>query len=231
MHLPLWSFHRNPPMPHRVVVGMGLALTAMFLNGVGHAQTYVKIDPQGQPHWASHPTGPDYQFTQIGAIKPPVSNPGTEAKRDQPLAQQRALIEAQAVRPLVEHISQRHGMDPALVLALIDVESSFNPRAVSPKGARGLMQLMPDTARAYGMRDPRELHIPEKNLDFGIRHLKDLLQAHNNNWALTLAAYNAGRNAVQRHGMRIPAYNETLIYVPSVLARVDRHRVRPSQPD
>lgn len=210
---------------------MGLLLTGMVLSCVVHAQTYVKIDRQGQPHWASHPTGSGYHLTPIGSIKPPASGAAAEARRDRPLTQRQALIGAQTVRPLVERISQRYGMDPALVLALIDIESSFNPRAVSPKGARGLMQLMPETARAYGMRDPSELHVPEKNLDFGIRHLKDLLQAHNNNWALTLAAYNAGRNAVQRHGMRIPAYNETLIYVPSVLARVALHRVRPSQPD
>lgn len=229
MHLPLWFSHRNPTMPHSVGAGMVLLLTGMVLSCTGHAQTYLKIDHQGQPHWASHPTGPGYRFTPIGAIRPLESD--AAAKHHYSPAQRQALIGAQTVRSLVERISQRHGMDPALVLALIDVESSFNPRAVSPKGARGLMQLMPDTARAYGMRDPRELHVPEKNLDFGIRHLKDLLQAHNNNWALTLAAYNAGRNAVQRHGMRIPAYNETLIYVPSVLARVDLHRVRPSQPD
>jgi soluble lytic murein transglycosylase-like protein len=104
------------------------------------------------------------------------------------------------------------------VLSLIDVESRFDPQAISPKGARGLMQLLPATAARYGMHALTELHDPQRNIDLGVRHLKDLLQSNQDNWALALAAYNAGNGAVQR-GQRIPAYRETMLYVPAVLVR------------
>jgi soluble lytic murein transglycosylase-like protein len=97
---------------------------------------------------------------------------------------------------------------------MIQVESNYNPRAVSPKGARGLMQLMPETASRYGVRsifDPRE------NIDGGVRYLKDLLALFNSDLRLAIAAYNAGENAVQRFN-GIPRYTETQNYVKKVLA-------------
>jgi soluble lytic murein transglycosylase-like protein len=132
-----------------------------------------------------------------------------------------------AVKHLLREASLTHGIDYELLQALIATESGFNTQAVSPKGARGLMQLMPTTAAAYGMRDIQELHDPEKNLDIGIRHLKSLLATHRGQWALALASYNAGQGAVAKHGQRIPGYTETMLYVPAILAKA----VRPGTQD
>lgn len=112
--------------------------------------------------------------------------------------------------------ARQTALDPALVHALIYVESRYNPAARSTKGAIGLMQLMPETASRYGVT--RALHAPEANLRAGTRYLSELLTMFDNRLDLALAAYNAGENAVRRHGMRIPPYRETRDYVPAVLA-------------
>lgn len=108
-------------------------------------------------------------------------------------------------------------LDPALVHALIFVESGYDPAARSPKGAIGLMQVMPDTGLRYGVKDLARS--PKDNIRAGTLYLKDLMQQFNNRLELVLAAYNAGENAVLRHGERIPPYPETQRYVPAVLAR------------
>lgn len=122
---------------------------------------------------------------------------------------------------LLEAAAQRNGLDPALVHALVDVESGHDARARSPKGALGLMQLMPETARRYGIRDPLD---PAQNAAAGTAYLRDLLRLFGGDLALALAAYNAGEAAVLRHGGRIPPFAETRAYVPKVLARYQRFR-------
>jgi soluble lytic murein transglycosylase-like protein len=102
----------------------------------------------------------------------------------------------------------------SLVRAVIVVESGFNPRAVSKRGAIGLMQLLPATARRYGVKD---IYDPEQNIRAGTRYLRDLLTRFDSNLELALAAYNAGEEAVERYGRHIPPYAETLNYVPSVM--------------
>ena len=84
------------------------------------------------------------------------------------------------------------------------------------------MQLMPTTAKRYGMKNEQELHVPSKNIDIGVRHLKDLLELHRGQVPLAIASYNAGQGAVAKHGQRIPQYRETMIYVPAVLAYMAR---------
>lgn len=108
-------------------------------------------------------------------------------------------------------------LDPALVHAVIHVESGYNQKAVSPKGAIGLMQLMPDTARRYGVTNPAKS--PEANLRAGTLYLKELMQMFEGRLDLVLAAYNAGEKAVQHYGLRIPPYAETQAYVPAVMAK------------
>jgi soluble lytic murein transglycosylase-like protein len=110
------------------------------------------------------------------------------------------------------------------VEAVVAVESGFDARAVSPKGARGAMQLMPETGRRYGLKGPGDFDLAERNIEAGVRHLKDLIAAHQGNVALALAAYNAGPRAVARHGQRIPPYPETMLYVPAVLSRAAGQR-------
>jgi len=113
----------------------------------------------------------------------------------------------------IREISARHGMSPALVEAVIRVESAFNPQAVSRKGARGLMQLMPETANALGVQDSFD---PRQNIDGGVRHLRRLIDRYPGDLQLALAAYNAGVGAVDSHG-GIPPYPETQQYVRRVL--------------
>jgi soluble lytic murein transglycosylase-like protein len=113
------------------------------------------------------------------------------------------------------------GLEPALIHAVIYVESAYNPAAVSPKGAVGLMQLMPDTARRYGVIDSKD---PVQNIRGGTQYLTDLKRMFENDLALVLAAYNAGESAVLRSGRSIPGFPETLRYVPRVLKEYERLR-------
>ena len=114
---------------------------------------------------------------------------------------------------LIRHASDRYGVDVALVKAVIHTESHFNPDATSHKGASGLMQLMPQTAAMYGIRD---LYNPKQNIDGGVRHLRYLLGKYRNNLKHAIAAYNAGETAVRKYA-GIPPYPETQKYVSKVL--------------
>jgi soluble lytic murein transglycosylase-like protein len=118
---------------------------------------------------------------------------------------------------LINQAAHDTALDPALIHAVIHVESGYNALARSPKGAIGLMQLLPATSVRYGVRDPGRS--PEANIRAGTRYLSDLMQQFGGRVDLVLAAYNAGENAVVRHGMRIPPYPETQHYVPAVLAK------------
>lgn len=122
---------------------------------------------------------------------------------------------------LIRDVAREEHVDPALLHAVITVESAYNARALSPKGAVGLMQLMPDTARRYAVSD---IWDPVQNLRGGARYLRDLLMMFNDNVGLALAAYNAGEKAVIRAGHRIPPYAETRSYVPRVLEHYTRYR-------
>ena len=104
---------------------------------------------------------------------------------------------------------------------MISVESSYNPKAVSNKGAAGLMQLMPGTAKRYGVADAFD---PAQKLRGGANYLRDLLKLFDSDVSLALAAFNAGEDAVMKHGNRIPPYRETLRYVPKVLDYYQRYR-------
>jgi len=125
---------------------------------------------------------------------------------------------------IVDVAAKSHGIEPALVHAVITAESGFNPNALSRKGASGLMQLMPDTARRYGVRN---IFDPVENIHGGVRYLRDLLAMFNGDMRLALAGYNAGENAVIRAGNRVPPYVETQNYVPKVIDLYHRFRTRP----
>jgi soluble lytic murein transglycosylase-like protein len=129
-----------------------------------------------------------------------------------PGAPRQERISPEAVDKAIDTAAQRHGVDPNLVRAVVKVESDFNPHAVSRKGAMGLMQLMPATARSLKVGNAFD---PNQNVDGGVRHLKSLLQDYNGNLELSLAAYNAGSGAVNR-SRGIPPFPETRDYVKKI---------------
>lgn len=118
----------------------------------------------------------------------------------------------------IESTASWYGVDPLLVKAIIKVESNFNPRAVSPKGAMGMMQLMPDTARKNGVKDPFDA---QENIEGGVRYFSQLMKMFDQRLTLALAGYNAGENAVIKYGNKIPPYPETIDYVEKVYIHYD----------
>ena len=127
-------------------------------------------------------------------------------------------------RDLVEAAAKRYNVDADLITSVIAVESNFDPKAVSRKNARGLMQLLPETAAQLGVRN---IDDPAENIDAGTRYLRDLLQKYNNDVALALAAYNAGPDKVQLYG-RVPPYAETISYVRRVKRGYEKNKSAPS---
>ena len=158
--------------------------------------------------------GPDghriFSNTRIISISPPDSSmlpePGTR-----PRIRRKGRPPA-GIGRLIDRIAREHGMDPELVNAVARVESNYNPKAISPKGALGVMQLLPATAERFGVADAYD---PAQNIEGGIRYLKFLRDQFPGNLSLVLAAYNAGENAVRKHG-GIPPYRETRDYVRKV---------------
>ncbi|NJO17564.1 MAG: lytic transglycosylase domain-containing protein [Thioploca sp.] len=124
-------------------------------------------------------------------------------------------------RSLIQKIAEQTQVDPALLHAIIQAESSYNPRARSPRGAVGLMQLMPATGRRFGAKN---LTDPTANVYAGARYLRYLLETFDNNKKLAIAGYNAGEYAVKRHGNKIPPYKQTQKYVNKVMSLYEAHR-------
>jgi soluble lytic murein transglycosylase-like protein len=122
------------------------------------------------------------------------------------------------IEEAVERIATRHALPPELLHSVIKVESNYNPYAVSPKGALGMMQLIPATARRFGVGDVFD---PVKNIEGGAKYLRYLLDLYNGNYPLALAAYNAGEGAVAKHG-GVPPYRETQDYLRLVKKQLDR---------
>jgi hypothetical protein len=132
---------------------------------------------------------------------------------DQQVPDVTGLLQSTPYGEIISAVSEAHGVDPLLVRALIQVESNYKPRARSRKGAMGLMQLMPSTARTYNVRNPFD---PKANIEAGIKHLKSLIDRFGQR-DLALAAYNAGEGAVTRFN-GVPPYRETKSYVSRILA-------------
>ena len=127
-------------------------------------------------------------------------------------------------REFVEAAAERYGVDADLITSVIVVESNFDPNATSRKNARGLMQLLPETAERLGVKNILD---PQENIDAGTRYLKELLQRYNNDLVLTLAAYNAGPERVQQYG-RVPPFAETISYVRRVKRGYEKSKTKSS---
>ena len=113
---------------------------------------------------------------------------------------------------MIQSAAKKYSVDADLIFSVIAAESNFNPRAISRRGARGLMQLLPATGTRFGVKD---IFDPAQNIDAGTQYLRDLMARYQGDLVLTLAAYNAGPGAVQRYG-HVPPYNETISYVRAI---------------
>ena len=185
-----------------------LALVAVAQPAV--ADIFMFRDDKGVVHFTNIPTGDKrFRLVRKEAGTPPLT---AAAGMPQVLMPREEIIRLFA--PIIERASRTHGVDVALVHAVISAESGYNPGAVSRAGARGIMQLMPDTARRFGVQNIMD---PSDNIHGGVRYLRELMKLFNGNMELAVAAYNAGENAVIRHGHRVPPYAETVHYVPKVL--------------
>ncbi len=149
-------------------------------------------------------------FSNTGNIA--VSRPSAAAESASPPRTRRRGQPPAGIGRLIDRIARKHGMDPELVKAVARVESNYNPTAISPKGALGVMQLLPATAERFGVANAYD---PAQNIEGGIRYLKFLRDQFPDNLSLVLAAYNAGENAVRKHG-GIPPYQETRDYVRKI---------------
>jgi soluble lytic murein transglycosylase-like protein len=168
-----------------------------------------------RPHWpanlgAAHRKPAGFQDMYAKAVE------GTEPQRGRDSANEPAAIRGKNVdeiKKLAEYYATANKVPPGLVKAVIETESGFNPRAISPKGAKGLMQLMPSVISSMGVRDPYD---PNENINAGVNMLKTLLKNYNWDYKKALAAYNAGRTAVDAGG-GIPGYDETRDFVEKVI--------------
>jgi soluble lytic murein transglycosylase-like protein len=161
-------------------------------------------------------------LSNFASVESPVElipAPASTAAAGAPAAPPSARPATFDVGSIVLQVAREVDVSPHLLHAVIAVESAYDAGAVSPKGAQGLMQLMPATAQRFGVRDPFD---PHENVRGGARYLKALLAQFNGDLQLTLAAYNAGESAVIRYGNRVPPFAETLKYVPKVIARMQR---------
>jgi soluble lytic murein transglycosylase-like protein len=180
------------------------------------ADVYAWRDTAGRLVVSDRPGGPGTQTTTY-AVRGNASVLSTRPEHD---GLDRAVLHAIADRQAAEH-----AISPALVRAVIQAESAWNVRAISAKGALGLMQLMPATAADLGVTNPFD---PEQNIRGGVKYLRVLLDRYEGNFELALAAYNAGPGAVDRHGRKVPPYRETQAYVRKIVS-VSEVRMGPNK--
>lgn len=187
--------------PHAILI-----LAAVALPGFSRADVYSFTESNGVTHFSNVPSDSRYQLLIAGPAEAAAGSP-KEHSVDW-------LARSAQYDGVIRGAAQAATIQAALVRAVIVVESGFNPRAVSKKGAIGLMQLQPATAKRYGVKN---IYDPEQNVRAGAHYLSDLLARFDSNLELALAAYNAGEEAVERYGRRVPPFRETLAYVPSVM--------------
>lgn len=170
---------------------------------------YKYLDAKGVLHLTNKPPENDVHLLYVRSYLVPFHQLSLTSSKSK-LKKHRKY---QQYAPLIKVVAQDARLHPALLHAVVEVESAYNPKAISSSGAVGLMQLMPATAKRYKVEDRTD---PTANLRGGARYLRDLLTLFNDNLSLALAAYNAGENAVKRHGNQIPPYRETRNYVRKV---------------
>jgi soluble lytic murein transglycosylase-like protein len=220
---------RNSRSARNAVVGLAIVCTLSWAAGA-RADLWGYVDDNGAAHFATAPLDSRYRLFFKGATTLDAPDEGDRAEAIGDEAFRHTAIYQRAVNhpnlkrllPLIERNARSQSLDPALVKAVIAVESGFDPAAVSPKGAFGLMQLLPETAARYGViGDPKrsaaqKLLDPAVNLRAGTHYLHDLIVRFADDVSLALAAYNAGEQAVLHYGSRIPPFAETQEFVKLV---------------
>ncbi len=180
---------------------LAASLAAMTAN----ADIYVFTDTNGVMYFSNVPVDSRYEI---------LIHSKTDDAPGDTILNPNMLERSASFNPIIEQAASSNGMDSALLRAVIVVESGFDERAESNAGAQGLMQLMPATAEHYGVSDTFD---PTQNINAGAQHLGELIDRYEDDLELALAAYNAGENAVERYGRRIPPFQETRRYVPKVI--------------
>ncbi len=191
-------------------------LVAAISAGIAHADIYRYVDADGTVHFTNVPQ--DSRFKVYLKEKRKL-DPVTETLASE-IRNYDEKDRARYAKP-IQDAAKATRLDAALIHAVISAESGYNPFARSRKGAAGLMQLMPETAKRYGVKNRLD---PAQNISGGARYLRDLIRMFNNDVQLAVAAYNAGENAVVRAGNRIPPYSETMTYVPRVMSYYKKYR-------
>ncbi len=189
-----------------VACAAALAASVFSASAVArHTTIYTYLDADGVRHYTDVPDNNRYRLLHLSPHELTQSGDHYDA-----------MLIAKATRydAIIEKAASSSAVESNLLRAVIVVESGFNSRAVSKRGAVGLMQLMPATASRFGVSDPFD---PKENVHAGARYLRFLMDRFGHNVSLALAAYNAGEEAVDRNGGRIPPFSETLAYVPRVL--------------
>jgi soluble lytic murein transglycosylase-like protein len=170
-----------------------------------HSRIYMYVDADGVKHFTDVPDSNRYRLLVLSPQAVTQSGERYNAT---------LLARASQYDSIIERVAASAAVEPNLLRAVIVVESGFNSRAVSKRGAVGLMQLMPATASRFGVSNPYD---PKENILAGAQYLKFLMDRFGHNMRLALAAYNAGEDAVDRNGGQIPPFTETMAYVPKVL--------------
>lgn len=201
-------FTRRIRLGQRLLCALASAVLACAWSAAATANIYSFTDEKGVVHFSNLPHL-DRRYRMVYRI--PTSG---EMRPNAWSASGPVTIDIGKYVPIIANAAKLHGLDPKLIHAVIRAESGYNARAMSPKGAVGLMQLIPATAQRYGVNN---INDPSENINGGTRYLRDLLTMFNGNVELALAGYNAGENAVIRAGNRIPNYPETMAYVPKVM--------------
>lgn len=188
-------------------------LLVLTLSSPVHADIYKYVDKYGRVILTDKPKNDNYKRL-VKTWK------GWEEKKSQ-INYDEFTANKKKFASTIEFYASRYSLPTSLLNAVITAESAYDPNAISRAGAVGLMQLMPETAKRYGVRNRRN---PSDNVNGGTRYLRDLLKMFNNNVVLALAAYNAGEGAVKKHGNKVPPYNETRNYVKKVIAYYQEYR-------
>ncbi len=193
-----------------------LLLTLLCLAMAGaHAGDIFLRQEEGQSTVLSNvPLGEGFSLLLAAPPEPVAAVSPTPLPAPVALVKDTLMDRARSYGRWVDEAARHSNVDARLLHAVIATESGYNPLALSSKGAVGMMQLLPATARRYGVADSRDA---QQNINGGARYLADLLRLFHNDTRLALAAYNAGENAVLRHGSKVPPYAETQAYVPRVL--------------